>query len=279
MQGLQTLINHLSDGKNIHISILDLCGILNAPLARIDFNNIIHSKRFCDLAKSTEKGYRVCLRCKMLANQKAVSGKEPFEGHCLYGLYEVGYPVVIGCSVAAIIYVGNAVVSEEKTLERIKKVCGYTGADTSELLKELPQCEYIDDSKALYEIAEILSDYIKLICQTSTEREPKLHWLVAVLKQYADEMYCTSITLGELAKTYQKNEKYMGRLFKREMGISFNEYCMELRMNKAEKMLISGKEKIIDISLECGFNNISYFNRVFQKKYGMSPSTYRMQTK
>jgi AraC-like DNA-binding protein len=41
-------------------------------------------------------------------------------------------------------------------------------------------------------------------------------------------------------------------------------------------MLLSGDEKIIDIALECGFNNIAYFNRLFVKKYGMSPSEYRL---
>ncbi len=275
MQNLQVLIKHLSERRNIHVSILDLCGILNTPMTRIDFNNIIHSKSFCEVAKSTERGYRICMRCKMLANRRSILQKDVFGGHCLYGLYEVGCPVIVNDSVAAVVYVGNAVIDEKHTVDRIKKVCEYTKVNEKTLCDELAKCEYIEDSESLYQIADILSDYLKLLCQNIPQEEPKLHWLVSLLKQYADEMYCTSITLGELAGTYQKNENYLGRLFKKEMGISFNEYCMQLRMKKAKKMLTSGNEKIIDIALECGFNNISYFNRAFQKKYGMSPSAYR----
>ena len=65
-------------------------------------------------AKSTERGYRLCLRCKKLANTKAVAHKKPFCGHCLYGLYEAAMPVIIGESVAAVVYVGNAITEHSK---------------------------------------------------------------------------------------------------------------------------------------------------------------------
>ena len=53
MQNLQVLIDMLTKGRKLHISILDLNGILNTPSTRICFENVIHSKRFCDIAKST----------------------------------------------------------------------------------------------------------------------------------------------------------------------------------------------------------------------------------
>jgi AraC-like DNA-binding protein len=40
-------------------------------------------------------------------------------------------------------------------------------------------------------------------------------------------------------------------------------------------MIKNTSERIINIALECGFNNISYFNRSFKKKYGISPTEYR----
>ena len=114
MQNLQFLIDMLTKGRKLHISILDLSGILNTPSTKISFENVIHSKKFCNIAKSTERGYRLCLRCKKLANTKAVAHKKPFCGHCLYGLYEVAMPVIIGESVAAVVYVGNAITEHSK---------------------------------------------------------------------------------------------------------------------------------------------------------------------
>jgi AraC-like DNA-binding protein len=78
-----------------------------------------------------------------------------------------------------------------------------------------------------------------------------------------------------LAESYSKNEKYLGRVFKSDMGISFSEYCNSLKLSKAARMLLDSKDKVIDIALECGFNNIAYFNRLFSKVYGISPSEYR----
>ena len=95
MQNLQFLIDMLTRGRKLHISILDLNGILNTPTTKIAFENVIHSKKFCDIAKSTEKGYRACLHCKNLANTKATTSKKAFCGHCLYGIYEVAMPVIV----------------------------------------------------------------------------------------------------------------------------------------------------------------------------------------
>jgi AraC-like DNA-binding protein len=100
-----------------------------------------------------------------------------------------------------------------------------------------------------------------------------------MMKNHADEMFKTGITLTELAETYNRNEKYMGRLFKEELGVSFAEYKQNKRLELAEALLIQGEDRIIDIAFECGFNNISYFNRAFQKKYGMSPTAYRKNVK
>ena len=50
MQNLQVLIDMLTKGRKLHISILDLNGILNTPSTRVCFENVIHSKKICDIA-------------------------------------------------------------------------------------------------------------------------------------------------------------------------------------------------------------------------------------
>ena len=76
MQSLQTLIDLLSYHRNIHISIVDLNGILNTQATSVDFKNAIHSKSFCWIAKSTQCGLDACLQCKQHANRKAVAEKK-----------------------------------------------------------------------------------------------------------------------------------------------------------------------------------------------------------
>lgn len=274
MQKLQFLIDMLTNERKIHISILDLSGILNTQSTKIAFRNVIHSKTFCDIAKSTKKGYRSCLHCKNLANTKAVSSKKPFYGQCLYGIYEAAMPVIIGDTVSAIVYVGNAIVDIDHTKKRIEKTCRYTHVDKQKLHEQIEKCEHVDHINELVGISEIVCDYIKMLYQTESKESSQLHWLVSALKQHADQTYCFNPTLKELSVLYRKNEKYMGRLFIKEMHMSFHKYCLLLKLQKAEALLSGTNDKIIDIALECGFDNISYFNRTFKKQYGMSPSEY-----
>lgn len=279
MQKLQVLIDQLTKGRNIHISILDLVGVLDTSMTQVAFRNVIHSKRFCDVAKSTDKGYRTCLRCKRLANAKAVNEQSPFFGGCLYGLYEVAYPVRINKSVAAIVYVGNAVVDRAQTIARIKQTCRRTGVDPRELIGETDQCEVVTDANELFQIAELTADYLKLLYGKDPHPEQRMHWLVSLMKRHADDMYRTGISLKELAVTCRKNEKYLGRLFKKEMGMGFHDYCTQLRLREAEQRLLQSDEKVIDVAFACGFNNVSYFNRVFKAKHGVSPRAYRADRK
>lgn len=274
MQSLQFLIDMLTKGRKLHISVLDLSGILNTPLTKLAFKNVIHSKNFCDIAKSTEKGHRSCLRCKDMANTKAATSKKPFFGHCIYGVYEAAMPVIIGETVVAIVYVGNAVVDMDYTKSRIEKHCHYTSIDKQKLYEQAQECELSTNPDELLRIAEIVCDYIKMLYVKKPTAPTSMHWLVVTIKQHADCMYSLNPTLKELSAIYHKNEKYMGRLFKKEMHVSFHEYCLLLKLQKAESLLLGTTDKIIDIALECGFNNISYFNRVFKKQYGLSPSKY-----
>lgn len=93
--------------------------------------------------------------------------------------------------------------------------------------------------------------------------------------EYLNNRYYERMNLKMLAERYHMNKKYLGRLFKKECGKSFSEYLNDIRLKHAEMLLLSEKQLIIDISLDCGFENVTYFNGLFKKKYGTSPLKYR----
>ena len=83
------------------------------------------------------------------------------------------------------------------------------------------------------------------------------------------------INTSRIANIFHYNEVYLGRLFKKQVGIGINDYINLQRIEIAKKRLATTREKVIDISSGVGFNNVTYFNRVFKKHTGMTPKEYR----
>ena len=67
----------------------------------------------------------------------------------------------------------------------------------------------------------------------------------------------------------------MSRLFKQETGTNFNDYRLELKMEKAKEYLKSTDLRIKQIAYEIGYENSESFVRIFKRKTGLTPSRYR----
>ena len=65
------------------------------------------------------------------------------------------------------------------------------------------------------------------------------------------------------------------RFFKLHTGRNISEYIIDLRLGYAARMLVDTAKSISEIGFDCGFNNLSNFNRIFKKKKGCSPSEFR----
>lgn len=274
---LRDFIGVLEHTAGIKICIHDIDGITGRRLLNIDAKNLMHASSFCDAAKLTPAGYERCVSHKNRANIKAIGEKKPFSGLCPYGLFEAVVPVIIGARPVCIIYAGRIVTDRDRAKERIENTCEKTGVLQSIMKKELEKIPK-DSPEICIKAAEALDTFIRLLYEKSDPGENTgLHWVVMRMTEYADRNFDKNLSLKQMSMLYFMEEKYLGRLFKKQMGKSFGEYVNAARMKKAQELLKNTEKKIIDIAHSCGFNNVTYFNRVFKRFYGISPARYRLE--
>lgn len=89
------------------------------------------------------------------------------------------------------------------------------------------------------------------------------------------ENYQTQLTLEKAAGRMMLNPTYFSTLFKQATGSSFKDYLNYIRIEESKKLLTNTGDSILDIALAVGFENQSYFTKVFKKYTGMTPKQYR----
>jgi len=93
--------------------------------------------------------------------------------------------------------------------------------------------------------------------------------------EYMNQNFDKSVSLSEAAKLSNMTDVSFSRFFKTRTGITFIDSLTELRLGHASRMLIDTTESISEVAYNCGFNNISNFNRIFKKKKGCTPKEFR----
>jgi len=273
---LKDAVLAICSGTGVHVCIHDVSGILKTPGLSVDYLYATHSTKFCDLAKSTESGFERCMRCKNCANRMAIHKKTYFCGRCSYGMFEAVKPVVIDGRTVCIIYIGNMISDAAAAHKKLADACHETGAPIDEMRRLMKKASEVSEDTA-HMLCMLLDSYIRMIYEKNKHlnTDSPYHWAVYNIKKYVDENYNRTFTLQEICRLYFVNEKYAGRLFGAQMGMSFHEYLNNLRLAKAaEKLKLTGVS-ITDAAMTSGFNNVTYFNRLFRKKYGMSPGQYK----
>lgn len=128
------------------------------------------------------------------------------------------------------------------------------------ILYELSRCE---NSRTLAS-----SSYAKVTVEDDSRR-------ILKVKNFISKNYMDELRLPELASLAGMSSSAFSRFFKLHTGRNISEYIIDLRLGYAARMLVDTAKSISEIGFDCGFNNLSNFNRIFKKKKGCSPSEFR----
>lgn len=95
--------------------------------------------------------------------------------------------------------------------------------------------------------------------------------------RYLTSNFCERVPLADAADICGMNIFEFSRTFKREQGMTFRDYTLQLRIQAAAQALCTTDTPILEVAFSVGFNDPSHFSRLFRRTMGITPSMYRRQ--
>jgi len=129
------------------------------------------------------------------------------------------------------------------------------------------------DSKG---IKEAVMPYIIYCCKHNQKDQTITVLIASAVKVLNAEISNQNLNLNYVADKLGVTPNYLSSRFSRDMKQSFTNYLTKLRIEKAKELLASVTTKIYEVAIQTGFQDVTYFNKVFKDNVGIAPSQYRM---
>jgi AraC family transcriptional regulator, dual regulator of chb operon len=140
--------------------------------------------------------------------------------------------------------------------------------------------EYTKNDTDALELFRFLGNtlgYLRPTVALPTAYENFPDWLVSVCEEFVKNAESLRVGLPRLQNNAPVSAGHLARVLKASTGQSPTEWINEKRLIRSATLLATTTLPIVDIALECGFVQLSYFYRLFKNRYGLSPARYRQQ--
>ena len=152
----------------------------------------------------------------------------------------------------------------------------YTNDNTTFTKDALNQVKSgIDEAIHFSEMKRISLEYTAANIPDNEINEKELSQRIFKAVVFIQQHYNEPISLEQTAMESNLNPEYLSRVFKEETGYNYSAFLSNIRLKKAEYLLINTVEKVQNIAEMVGYSNVSYFSTIFKKKYGVNPYEFR----
>ena len=224
----------------------------------------------------------VCQRLFHNAERRAADRTCPVQYRCPTGLVKIIAPVLIGGRHAGNVVAGPFSLQSlnEASFSRLKKRLAATGREMQvDRLRTSWRFSPVISSergRALATMVNLFAQYLsecggRLLREAKDLQSPLLRRIQAVLSDTRD----ASISVKEIAERVSLSPCHFCKVFKKQVGVTFTEYRLKLRIERAQELLRNPHLRVSEVAFEAGFESIPYFNRAFRREAGCSPSQYR----
>lgn len=120
-------------------------------------------------------------------------------------------------------------------------------------------------------VYQLLAPFFKTASPKAVIADDRIKQSVAYIRDHLSG----NVDIGDVARHLFISKNHYIRLFKNAMGITPMRFIIHQKVEKAQLLLITSQASVKQIALDMSFEDVSYFNRVFKKVTGVSPSEYR----
>lgn len=126
----------------------------------------------------------------------------------------------------------------------------------------------------LFQLFYYLVQNQKNSAPSSRPNAKSLEKIKAILR-YVEDHYSEPVTIDDMARVTHYSKSHFMKFFRQHMGTSFIEYLNTYRLTIAARLLTTTDSSILEVAEQSGFENLSYFNRLFRRKYQQTPGQFR----
>lgn len=126
-----------------------------------------------------------------------------------------------------------------------------------------------------YALLHILLTHIDANCSLQTAAPRGSDHISKKIREYVDTHPATEISAPQIANLFSISESYLARIFNRSFGCSLTTYLIRRRIGEAQTLLLTTELPISEIAHRVGYDNQSYFAKMFLQNVGISPLRYR----
>lgn len=147
------------------------------------------------------------------------------------------------------------------------------------IITQKPQFYELELKSSLLKLFALF--YSNNIVQTSQETHSHIlqNELIVNILSYIDKNYRSDLSIHSIASEFCLSDVHFMNYFRRASGMTCNRYITETRLRAAARMMLETEMSVSEICFECGFRNLSNFNRRFRDYYSVTPSEYKKMLK
>lgn len=233
---------------------------------------------FCQIIRSCEEGCIACSKCDEEACTYVSKERKTHIYKCHAGLTEAITPLYVGKVLVGYLLFGHvfAYDSTESGYAAIAQCCGKYPIDMDSLrnaLYGMPQISHAYIQSAA-QILRMTASFLALERMATLQEDT----LAAKLDKYLSDHYAEPITAERLCDALNLGRSKLFKLSQEVYGCGIQQQVRKLRMEKARTLLVDRLElSIMDVAVQCGYDDYNYFIAVFSKFHGQSPKQFRQE--